>query len=137
MFGCVGPFLIDLLYDDRYRDAGGIVVLIACAFLIALPGRTYDQVALASGDSRGFFIVVTIRAVLQTAFLWAGAHFFGLVGALAGQATALALAYVPTVFLARKHGAWDPWHDMVIGTLSLLTVAGALWLSQDVVMALF
>ncbi|MEO1004237.1 MAG: polysaccharide biosynthesis protein, partial [Cyanobacteria bacterium J06638_7] len=74
--------------------------------------------------------------VLQTAFLWAGAHFFGLVGALAGQAAALALAYVPTVFLARKHGAWDPLHDVVIGTLALFTAAGALWLSQDAVMAL-
>jgi hypothetical protein len=80
-----GVPLVGLLYDDRYAPAGAIVVLVACVQMPAVIGMTYDQAALAAGDSRGFFGVLLVKALVQTAAILIGAESFGLIGALAGQ----------------------------------------------------
>ncbi|MFV0245150.1 MAG: oligosaccharide flippase family protein [Qingshengfaniella sp.] len=136
LFALGGPALIGLLYDARYQAAGAVVVLIACAQMAGLVGKTYDQAALAHGDSRGFFVVVTIRAVVQTLLLWLGARYYGIVGALAGQALALTVVHLPVVRLARRHQVWHPLHDALIGSCALLLAAAALWLHADQIRAL-
>ncbi|MCC5974133.1 MAG: oligosaccharide flippase family protein, partial [Rubellimicrobium sp.] len=49
-----GTLLVDLLYDDRYRDAGAMVVLIAAVQMPSLLVLTSDQAVLAYGASRRF-----------------------------------------------------------------------------------
>ena len=89
-----------------------MVTLIALASIPALIGLSYDQAALAGGDSRGFFWVTLVRAVLFLGLFTFGALEAGIPGALAGQALAATLAYPMLVRIARKHGVWDPWHDL-------------------------
>jgi O-antigen/teichoic acid export membrane protein len=108
----MGDDLVQLLYDDRYAEAGPLVTLIALASIPALIGLSYDQAALAGGDSRGFFWVTLVRAVLFLGLFTLGALEAGIPGALAGQALAATLAYPMLVRIARKHGVWDPWHDL-------------------------
>jgi hypothetical protein len=50
-----------------------------------IPGMTYDQSALAAGDGRGFFLLLALRAVLQTSAFLLGAHYGGIGGALLGR----------------------------------------------------
>lgn len=131
-----GVPLVGLLYDPRYADAGAILVVIACVLVPQVVGMTYDQAALAAGDSRGYFLLIGAKAVLQTAAFVAGAEAAGLLGALAGQGLALLAVYPLVIRLARRHGAWDPLHDAAALGLGLGLGALALWLNADAVAAL-
>lgn len=119
--------LVGLLYDPRYAAAGAVVVAIACLQLPLLVVATYDQAALAAGDSRGFFLLSAFKAGVQTTLFLLGAHYCGLPGALIGQAIAGLLIAPATMVLAAKHRVHDPVHDLTFLGLSAALVALALW----------
>ena len=131
-----GPALVDLLYDARYQAAGAIVVLLACSMIPQVIGMSYDQAALAAGDSKRFFVFSGSRAVLQVAALLIGITQFGLLGALWAMAVAALLTYPVLIWLARHHKAWDPGHDAVAFAAGLALAGLALWLHAGPIAAL-
>ena len=132
----IGPWLIGLLYDDRYLQAGPMIVLIASASLMPLVTLTYDQAALARGESRRFFRMMALRASLQTAFFIIGVMLAGLPGALAGQALAALVAYPFMARLARDMDVWDARHDALYLALGLIGGLGAVALHLDRILPL-
>ena len=131
-----GSWLVGVLYDARYEQAGAILVLIACALLPQAIGLSYDRAALAAGDSRGAFAWSAIRSCAQMALLYAGFAAYGLLGGLVGMGLALALVHPVLIRLARRHHAWDALHDAIFAALSLLIVAASVWLNADALRAL-
>ena len=132
----MGVWVVGFLYDDRYEAAGAIVVLIACMQVPAVIGLTYDQAALAAGDSKHFFIVTFVKALLTITGLLIGVQTYGLIGALAGQALAIVLAYPALVWLSVKIGVWDPLHDLGFAIIGLCLAAGAIWYNWAAITAL-
>lgn len=132
----VGPMIVHLLYDDRYLSAGAIVVLIACVQMPLVIGLTYDQSALAAGDSRNFFLTMAARATVQTLAFMAGAEMAGLRGALVAQGVALIAVHGPIVWLARRHRAWDCLHDVGFAMVAVILAALALWFNAAALAAL-
>lgn len=132
----IGVPLVALMYDDRYIAAGGVVVLMACMQVPQIIAITYDQAALAVGDSRRYFVLQGLRAVFMIAGLWIGLENFGLLGALVGYGAAMLCAYPVVVWLARKMGAWDPAHDLIFAVLGGIMISIALWANYDAVAAL-
>ncbi len=132
----IGPWLIGFLYDDRYLQAGPMIVLIASASLMPLVTLTYDQAALARGESRRFFQMMALRASLQTAFFIIGVMLAGLPGALAGQALAALVAYPFMARLARDMDVWDARHDALYLALGLIGGLGAVALHLDRILPL-
>ena len=128
-----GVLLINLLYDPRYAMAGAVVVLIAAMQIPQIIVLTYEQAALAAGDSRRFFVLSLARAVLTLGCLFAGLALGGLFGALIGQGVAGLLAYPFVVWMARSVGAWDPKHDAVFAAIGLATIAIALWVNAGAI----
>ena len=124
-----GPWIVQTLYDDRYVAAGGIIVALASVQMITVVSLTYDQAALATGDSRGFFTVSATKAFLTTAGFLIGVINFGLLGAIIGMAISLLLYYPFIVLLARRHNAWDRRHDLMYLPLALLLGAIAIWVN--------
>ncbi|MCD1627353.1 oligosaccharide flippase family protein [Seohaeicola saemankumensis] len=131
-----GVWLVELMYDVRYQDAGAVVVLIACLQIPVAIGLTYDQAALAAGDSKRFFIVTFVKAFLTITGLLIGVQTYGLIGALAGQALAIILAYPALVWLSVKIGVWDPLHDLGFAIIGLCLAAGAIWYNWAAISAL-
>lgn len=127
----LGPWLVELLYDDRYQLAGPILVMIACAQIPAVIAATYDPAALSRGDSRRFFRVTALRALVQTSFFLIGFTLAGLPGALAGQAIAAMLVYPAQIWLARHHGVWDRLHDLGFAIMGAAIIMAALSLHLD------
>ncbi|QRZ12386.1 oligosaccharide flippase family protein [Paracoccus methylovorus] len=122
----VGPPLVELLYDPRYVAAGGILVAIACIQMLQVIPISYEYAALAAGDSRGFFIMQSSRAGIYFTLVVVGALLHGLPGLLIGQALSQVLCYPVTVWLARRHGAWDPRHDLIAGMIAVVAAGAAL-----------
>ncbi len=132
-----GPLIVDVLYDVRYRSAGGVMVAICAVQMIVVVVLTYDQAALARGDSRGFFVVSAAKAVLQTLGFLIGAQVMGLGGAMLGQAIGM-LLYMPVIArLAFRHGVWDARHDLIYLGVALGLGVLALWLNWADVALLF
>jgi O-antigen/teichoic acid export membrane protein len=132
-----GVPLVHLLYDDRYVAAGAVVVAVACVQMVVVVGLTYDQAALAAGNAKGYFLLIAAKAVLQTVALIAGMQWAGLGGALVAQGLALIAAHGLIVVLARRHGAWDPRHDLVGGAVAAGLIAAACWWNADALRSLF
>lgn len=123
-----GVWLVDLLYDARYTVSGAIVVMVSIALLPQILIMTYDAVALARGDSRGFFIVVAVRAFFLVTMMVFAVPGAGIVGAVLAIGLSPVLSYPLLVRLARRHGAWDPLHDAAMGAFAAFLVPCALWL---------
>lgn len=120
----VGVWLVNFLYDDRFTTAGSIVVAVACMGMPYLIGMTYDYAALGQGDSRGVFYLLLGKAVMQTFLFFFGMQYYGLSGAFVGLWLSQIFMHPFVVSLARRHGAWDPLHDVVYTLLgAVLTVA--------------
>ena len=122
-----GTALVGVMYDARYAGAGAIVVAIACVQMPGVIGMTYDQSALAAGDSRTYFLLMALKAAVQTAAFLAGVAQGGLPGALMAQGIALIVLHPAIVLLARKHRAWDPVHDAVFFGVAAALAGFALW----------
>ena len=136
LFSALGIWLVGLLYDARYQGAGAVVVLLALMQLPSIIQLTYDQAALAAGDSRRFFVLTLARATFMIIGLVGGLEIAGLFGAIIGQGLARAAVYPVTVWLARRVGAWDPLHDAVFALAGLGGGALALWINLDAIRAL-
>ena len=126
-----GPWLVELLYDDRYLMSGPIVTLIAVTMIPSVIGLTYDPAALAAGDSRTFFVFTASRAIAQTALFLGGLIWFGLLGGIAALGLSMLLVYPVLIWLAVKHKVWDPLHDLLCLILAGGLGALALWLHSD------
>lgn len=123
----VSVMVVGFLYDDRYAAAGPIAVLLALVQMPLIIGMTYDRSALASGDSRNFFFNVAGRTILQMACFIVGAELGGLPLAIVGQLVSSIIGHAGYVWLARKTGVWDAWHDLVYSGLAIVLASIALW----------
>ncbi|AUH63824.1 oligosaccharide flippase family protein [Paracoccus zhejiangensis] len=132
----LGPWLVELLYDQRYQQSGIMVTLIASVVVPQVILLGNDLPALAAGDSRGFFYLIAVRAVLFLSCFWIGSHFGGLLGALLGQAVGTILSYPALALLARRHHAWDPLHDGVFALIAVTVLSLILFPRLDEIRAL-
>ncbi len=130
----VGMPLVAVMYDVRYQAAGMIVVAIACVQMPGVIGMTYDQSALAAGDSKTYFALMALKAMVQTVGFLVGVHMAGLEGALLAQGAALLALHPAIVLLARKHHAWDPLHDAVFFLLAFGLVGLVVWVNAGALM---
>jgi O-antigen/teichoic acid export membrane protein len=128
----VGVPLVGLLYDARYAAAGLIVVAVALVQMPETIGITYDQSALAAGDTRTYFWLQALKAGVQTLAFLLGVKLGGLEGALLAQGIALLALHPAVILLARKHRAWDPLNDVVFLGLAAVFVALAFWINPGV-----
>lgn len=134
--GALGVWAVELLYDPRYHSAGAVVVLLAVMQIPQVVGLTYDQAALAAGDSRRFFVLSLARALLTVAGLLIGLQVAGLIGALLGLGAAFLLVYPVVTWLARRSGAWDAAHDAAAFAAGAAVGAFVLWLNWSDIVAL-
>jgi len=132
----VGGPLVGLLYDDRYITAGAVVVAVACIQIPMVIGMSYDQAALAAGDSRGFFLLSLVRATLQMSLMLAGAMWTGLPGALIGLGIAALLVHPLIVVLAVRHQIWDASHDLTFGLIGGGAGAVSIWFNWTALMSI-
>lgn len=130
VLGLAGMPLVGVLYDPRYQTAGAVVVVMAMVQMPGVIGMSYDQSALAAGDSRSYFLLMALRAGVQTLAFLIGMEISGLWGALAGQGVALLALHPAIALLAHKHRAWDARHDLIFFAYGTLLASLILWVNR-------
>ena len=130
VLGVIGMPLVGFLYDPRYQAAGVVVVLMAMVQMPGVIGMTYDQSALAAGDSRAYFGLMALRAGVQTLAFLIGMEMSGLWGALMAQGLALVALHPAIARLAHKNRAWDLRHDLTFFALAAALAGLILWVNR-------
>jgi len=105
----------------RILGTGSLIML---TILMALFGpylvHTYGKVSLSSGNSRIYAGVMVTRAVLSIGFLFMGAAYGGVIGALVGLGLARIFYYPIIAMLAHRYGTWDPKLDAGLACLAIV-----------------
>lgn len=99
-----GPTLIDLLYDDRYQDAGYIVRLIALGGWFSVLEAQSGAALLATGRARWIAVAAAAKVVTLAGAMLAGHRLAGFPGALVGVALGEAAKYLGSLPGARRAG---------------------------------
>ncbi|GIT89312.1 oligosaccharide flippase family protein [Roseobacter sp. OBYS 0001] len=130
------PWLIEVLYDDRYVLAGPISVLLSIASvpLIVLNGAM--NAALSKGDSLRFMIMNVATATCQLALIYGAVQSFGVAGAALAIGVAPLLTYPLLVVFLRRYQNWDPLGELGLMGLGFTISAGAVWLHWDAIQLL-
>lgn len=132
-----GMWVVDALYDVRYTTSGPVTMIVCLALLPQMLGVTYDMVALANGDSRGFFTVNATRAALLVTLLLVFVPWLGIPGAPLAMVLTTLLSYPMQVSLARRHQAWDGFHDAVMYGVAGLLAALVFAAHHEALVAVF
>jgi len=124
-----GDYLIALLYDDRYQDAGWMLQILSAGSIALAIRATIGPVLLAVGDSFRQMINIAIRLALQIVGMAAGAYIAGTPGFFVGLALSEWLSYPALVYLIRPYGVWRPLLDVLAFGSSFIVVGIAIWLN--------
>lgn len=128
--------LVELLYDPRYALAGPVIALLSLASLPRVIISNYGAVLLAAGDSRSFFSINLVTAIVQTGLMLLGAVYLGIFGVVLAKGAALMISYPLRVYQIRKYEGWDPKADLVFFAFGLTLTGIACWLYRDEIVKL-
>ena len=122
-----GPWIISVLYDSRYQNAGSFLVLLSTAFALKLITTSAIIALLARGDSKRFLQLLLVLAIMNLSGMSAGILFLGAIGAPIGIVAAELVSYPFVVVAVRHYGLFMPRHDItaiaVVMALCMLSVA--------------
>lgn len=120
-----GSQIVDLLYDDRYKDAGLILQMQAASILVGVLTNAYTGVLFAMGRVGLSAVLTGVQVLMQWLFMLIGNHWFGPVGVVAGNSLAGWLLYPVTVLMFGRLGLWFPRVDFafLVGSVVVAAVA--------------
>lgn len=117
------PELIEILYDDRYLDAGWMLQLLAIGTWIQIPQAASGAAVLALGTPRSLATANGVKFAAMLGLLPLGYAFFGAGGAIAGLAGAELFRYATLALAVRQAGLPALGADLGV---SLLVAAASL-----------
>ena len=121
-----GPALMELLYDNRYKDAGWMLQLLGLGWLCGCLSSSYSGVLLAKGSAHLNTLLLVNQLLIQTACMYAGYYLGGTRGLVIGVSTAFWILYPITAYLYFRLCLWQPRIDLPFLGLSLLITISVL-----------
>lgn len=126
-----GLWLVDVMYDDRFAQAGPMVVLMCLALIPRMVFLGYGGVLLAVGDSQKFFYMNLATGVTQLVLMLVGVYWLGIFGVILAPAFATLLVHPIRIFWVRPLQGWDALGDAVFLSVAGSAAAYACWLYWD------
>ena len=124
-----GPVIVEMLYDDRYVDAGWIVQILCAGAWFMVIETTVSPSLLAMGQSQwmaagNVMKLVGMAAMIPVAFAW-----YGFPGAVAAYAASELWRYVFSTVLAHRRGL-NPLAQDIRNTAMLTVGAVGAWSAE-------
>ena len=123
VFLTAGPWIIELLYDDRYLPAGSLLQVLSLGAGAAVLRVVSEPILLAAGDSRARMFLGLSEAVILLACLSIGGSTAGLPGFIIGYVVGQFLTLIPMAILLRKVRVNSILDDAIFATALLLAAA--------------
>ena len=122
-----GPIAVDLLYDDRYLDAGWIVQYLAVGTWLGLVQSTHGAALLAMGQARWVAAASFCKILGILALVPLGYQLAAFPGAVAGYSLSELLRCVALTVGARQYGLRDLPQDFLLSAaIAASALAGQL-----------
>jgi O-antigen/teichoic acid export membrane protein len=121
------PWLIALLYDERYHDAGWMLQLLAAGAMGSAVSSSAGQALLAIGRSRDIAIMLASQLALMAIAITLGYRAAGELGIVAGVAVTELLNYPVLAMFLRRRGLWHPVLDLAALAAAGAALALGLW----------
>lgn len=125
-FGVFGAWLIEVLYDDRYSEAGWMLQLLALGGIFNTLAQSIGPVMLAYGDSKGHMNLQIIKVGLLGVCTYFGGKYLGVTGLLVGLVVSHVLFYPALFFAVRKYKINTTAIDVTFA-LGLIVFISAIW----------
>lgn len=119
-----GQWIIDLLYDPRYTEAGWMLQVLAAGAIGAVINVPASSILLAVGDSKRHMMLQAGRGLLLIACVAAGAFIGDVTGMIIGVAASKVIDYPLLVWAIRRYGVWTPILDMLTFAVSGIVIFG-------------
>jgi len=127
-----GSELVELLYDERYREAGWMLQVLSIGSIMAVAISTVSPVLLALGDSYRFMLLLVFKLALMLGAMALGGWLFELPGLILGISVSHFLYYPVLAWAVRRHGVWLPSQDLVWVFGTLLITGVLFWLKTQI-----
>ena len=127
----LGPWVVALIYDDRYLLAGPITVLLTTASVSQVIAFGTMNVALIQGDPLRFTTMTILYAVCQITLLFVAVPQFGVIGAALAIGLTPLLTYPVQARFLHRYGNWDAKGDLGLFVLGYTGTGLACWLHWD------
>jgi len=99
-----GPWIITLLYDPRYEDAGWILQILAIGAWFIILEACPGLMLLSMGHPRWLTVASASKILVMAAVVPPAFHFFGFPGALVAVSAVEAVRYAVTSARVRREG---------------------------------
>ncbi len=106
-----GQDIVDVLYDDRYIEAGWMAQILAFGAMGSVLTASAERLLLAKGDSYRYMLAQLAQVVLLIIGITAGALTGGIPGLLVGLSASRWLGYAALDVMLRRQGLWMPGLD--------------------------
>lgn len=133
----MGPWLVEVLYDDRYILAGPITVLLCLSSVPVIVFNGAMNAALSKGDSLRFMLMNVATAFCQGGILYVAVKAYGIPGAAIAIAVAQLLTYPLLVIFLRRYKSWDPLGDSLLILGGFAMTGLATWIHWEQILLLF
>lgn len=120
-----GEPLIELLYDERYADAGWMLEWLGAGAVFQIVGAS-GPIQLARGESWINLLATGLRGAALLVCMLIGWRIAGTTGLVAAVAISYVVHYPVQVWIARRYGIWHPQLDAV-GLIGCALAIGFGW----------
>jgi O-antigen/teichoic acid export membrane protein len=126
-----GQWLIDVLYDARYADAGWMLQILAAGAIGKIVSDTAANILLAVGDSRRHMFLQFGRGLILIGCIAIGGMKADIFGMVIGIAVSRIADYPLLVLAIRRYRVWIPSLDLSTFVVSAVVIfAGGVILGQ-------
>jgi len=112
LFLCIfGDWLIGVMYDDRYVDAGWMLQVMAVGALFAAVTASLSPVIIGKGHVKVHLALYVVKVIIYFAVLLSGNYLYGIEGVVAGIAIAPMLIYFVYSTYVMRYGIYSMKYD--------------------------
>ena len=125
-----GEYLIELLYDPRYHDAGRMLQLLAVSGWFQVMQITNGSALLALGSPRSVAVTNMVKLTAMVIFVPLGFWWYGLLGGIVGIILSDVMKYAASSILASRMGLHMLGRDLMLSTAVAATALGVFAAAQ-------
>jgi O-antigen/teichoic acid export membrane protein len=120
-----GQSLMEILYDDRYKDSGWMLQMMALGSLVGGLAISYNGILWAKGMVRTSTVLLAIHLFIQVSAIVVGSYLGGERGLVLGWALTSWLLYPVYAFVYSRLSLWQP-------KLDLPLIGASFWIAFSV-----
>jgi O-antigen/teichoic acid export membrane protein len=120
-----GQSLMEILYDDRYKDSGWMLQMMALGSLVGGLAISYNGILYAKGRVRTSTVLLAIHLFIQVSAIVVGSYLGGARGLVLGWALTSWLLYPVYAFVYSRLSLWQP-------KLDLPLIGASFWIAFSV-----